>query len=195
MTTTKKKTPEPRYEFRVWGRRRKLIDRLASLADIDRSRELTDCYLLTPDPSLNVKIRHRRLKIKRLVEERAGLQQWSSSWHRHPGEAPKPFDDLLTELAKRSADARNTAKLAKHINATDLGLQAVAVTKNRRRLRLGTVRAEVAELAVGDRAKRLTTVAIVGRDIDDLLHLRDELGLSKTPNVAVHLAIDLDAAL
>ena len=190
MASTIQKFPDARFEFRVWGFHQALIERLASAADVDRTRQLTDCYLLTPDPALNVKIRQRRLKIKRLVEEQAGLQRWASTWHRNAAEAPKPFDGLFKELAQWSEGNRTPNKLAKAINTTDLGLKAVAVTKHRRRLRLGSIRVESAELMIADRPERLGTLAIEGRNVDDLLHLRSELGFSSARNVAIHLAIN-----
>ena len=198
MATTKQGTQlRSRYEFRVWGDPDSALDRLSSLADTERDESFEDCYLLVQDPSCNLKIRRNRLKVKRLVEERFGFQRWSTDWHRisvDPGrDRSESTGGMMDPEAIETEQQRNQTLLADVVTALDptANLRPVFVTKYRRRFRFGSMRAEVADLEIGGRSGRLCTTAIEGRNLLDLIQLRSALGLDLTPNVAVHLALDL----
>jgi hypothetical protein len=184
-----------RYEFRVWGKRKDVCKRLTKLADAVSEEQVHDCYLLGPDHSFNAKIRRNRLKVKTLVGERSGFERWSSTWHPMSAKkAPKPFNLLLAELdAKNPPKQGFERKVAKTIDKLDLDqdLRAVVVDKYRKRFDLGSIRAEATKLRVEGQSGPLRSVAIEGSDIDDLIQLRSLLGLAKVPNLAVHLAVDL----
>lgn len=196
MATTKQRTQlRSRYEFRVWGDQDAALDRLSSLADSERNESFEDCYLLVQDPSCNLKIRRNRLKVKRLVEERFGFQRWSTDWHRitvGAEEAGADHGRMSPEAIEVPSDGNQTM-LADVINGLDptANLRPVFVTKHRRRFRFGSMRAEVADLEIGGRSGRLCTTAIEGHNLLDLIQLRSALGFDLTPNVAVHLALDL----
>lgn len=182
-----------RYEFRVWGERDKACKRLAKLADVEQRERLEDCYLLVPDDACNIKIRQNRLKVKRLVDERHGFQRWSSIWHRAANGAPEPFDRVMEELATKRArrdDGRRALVRAVDRLDPDDGVRAVFVSKRRRRFRFGAMRAEASEVKVSGTPGKLFTVAIEGPDLGDLVDLRKLLGLAKTTNLALHLAVD-----
>ena len=155
----------PRYEFRVWGEHRRAHRQLATLAELERQERLDDCYLLVGDRTFNAKIRRNRLKIKRLIGVRHGFQRWVSS---HTDLTSWPLLPLDTSD----------------------GVRPVFVTKHRRRFRFGSVRAEAAEVDVLGRPGLLRTLAIEGKDLDELVRLRSTLGLAHVPNVALHLAVD-----
>jgi len=153
-----------RYEFRVWGEHRSAHQRLSFLADAERQERLDDCYLLVGDRSWNAKIRENRLKIKRLVDVRMGFQRWSSA--KTDLAAPVPQLEMSN------------------------GVRPVFVTKHRHRYRFGSIRAEATEVDVLGQPGRLHTLAIEGKDLDQLVRLRSTLGLAHLPNVALHLAVD-----
>ena len=161
MSSSKRKL---RYEFRVWGEHEAARRQLSVLADVERHEQLDDCYLLLDDWSYNAKIRRNCLKIKRLVDVRLGFQRWSSS-----------KSDLVGPVPQLD---------------TSGGVRAVFVTKERCRFRFGSIRAEVTEVDVFGQPGVLRTLAIEGKDLDELVRLRSVLGLAHLPNVALHLAVE-----
>lgn len=184
--------PEPRYEFRVWGQQRSARRLLSNLAASERKERLSDCYLLDGDPSHNAKIRHSRLKLKQLEEERLGFQRWSTAWHRVPKDVPEPFDRLLGDISRaelRSEDFQHL--LTEAADGLDGGdpVRAVFVTKRRRRFRIGSMKAEATNVKIEGRSGSLSTVAIEGPDLHELIKLRETLGLAHAPNLALHLAV------
>ncbi|MGI9598512.1 MAG: hypothetical protein ACR2QK_20265 [Acidimicrobiales bacterium] len=184
---------EPRYEFRVWGAKKRVSKQLSNLASGERKQHLEDWYLLDGDPTCNTKIRDCGLKVKRLEEERLGFQRWSTKWHHVPTEAPKPFDQVLQELNKSQLSSEDYEHvLAEVFDEFDPGreLRAVFVTKRRRRFRFGSIRAEATSIEIEGRPGSLSTVAIEGPDLHDLIHLRSSLGLAHVPNLPLHLAVD-----
>lgn len=185
--------PRARYEYRVWGRRADLQRHLSGLADSVHHDSIEDCYLLVADPACNAKIRGKRLKVKRLIDERFGFQRWSSTWHRLD-RIPEPFGAMLAELTDQPHQWDDPQSLASAIGEVESlhSIRAVYVAKDRRRFRLGSIRAEAVELEIPGLGRPLTTVAFGGRDLGQLIQLRRTLGLDLAPNVAVHLAVDTD---
>lgn len=169
-----------RYEFRVWGPQSDAQRRLASLADVTAEEHVEDCYLLTADPATNIKIRRNRLKIKRLASRRQGFERWVSG---------KP--QLALDNPVGQPDGRLGLGLADAIGQLGPGgVHPLLVTKHRRRFRFGALRAEITDLKVFGRPGSLSTTAIEGRNLRDLIRFRSSLGLDPAPNLAVHLAID-----
>jgi len=192
MTKNKNRVTPAKYEFRVWDPKRKVSRQLATMAEFDYGERLHDCYLLVADKSYNAKIRRNRIKIKRLVGEQAGFQCWSSKWLSSPNDAPKPFGRLLSELhSLRPVPDDFERELTRILRGLRLekGVRPVFVTKRRRRFYLGSMKAETAEIKVRGHKSSRSTVAIEGSDLNDLIHLRSGLGLTKVPNLAFHLAI------
>lgn len=192
MTATSIST-KARYEFRVWGDRKDVYRRLAEMADTDRRERLEDCYLLVHDQACNAKIRRNRLKVKRLIGQRAGFERWSSSWCRDVQEAPAPFDELAEGLGPpvlpRAAEVHQLEDVAREIGP-DHGIVPVFVTKQRRRFRFGTIKAEAATVEIEGHPGRFKTLAIEGPNLADLVTVRSSLGLNDVPNLALHLAVD-----
>ena len=194
MSKAQRKSSNARYEYRVWGKRKEVCKRLSKLADGVSEEEVHDCYLLVSDHSCNAKIRRNRLKVKTLIGERSGFERWSSVWHPASEKAPQPFNLLMAELKAKDPRKHNyERKVAKTIDKLDLeqDVRAVVVDKYRRHFHLGSIRAEATELRVEGQPGRLRTIAIQGQDVNDLIQLRSLLGLTKVPNLAFHLAVDL----
>lgn len=188
----KQSDPEPRYEFRVWGEQAGVRELLSNMAVTEYKERLSDCYLLDGDPRHNAKIRHSRLKLKQLEEERLGFQRWSTAWHRVPKDVPEPFDRLLGEISRaelRSEDFQHILTEASGgLDGTDM-VRAVVVTKRRRRFGIGSMKAEATTVRIEGRSGSLSTVAIEGPNLHELIKLRETLGLAHSPNLALHLAV------
>lgn len=197
MMTKKRLDPRPttaRYEYRVWGKHRRARKQLAKLAT-ERSREtVDDCYLLVDDRSWNAKIRDNTLKVKQLVAARKGFERWTSDRHRSADSAPSPFDDLFDQLRLDRPQRGKKYDLPKAVAALDAddGVRAVFVTKDRRRYRIGDLRAEATDIEIAESGEVLHTLSIEGDDLSELSALRKKLGLRDEDNVAVHDALDLE---
>ena len=170
------------YEYRVWGRHKKARKLLAEMAEPTVEREIEDCYFLGDDPDWNAKVRGSTLKVKRLVGEERGFELWTSEKHLVVDAIPEPFDQLFDDLHLDRVARGKSFSIAK--------ARPVFVTKRRQRFALGSVKAEITEITVHETGEELQTLAIQGDDLDELVKLRDALGLKSEDNVAMHLAID-----
>lgn len=177
-----------RYEYRVWGRHVRARERLRTLASPHREETVEDCYLLTDDPSWNVKVRGDHLKLKRLVSEDKGFERWVSGRYQKASDTPHPFDELFDRLGLRRLAKGKAHDLRKAVEDTGAALGAVAVfvTKHRVRFRIGGLRAEITDIEVDGEDTVLHTLSIEGDDLDELRALQRDLGLRGEPNVAVH---------
>lgn len=187
-------TDDARYEYRVWGTHRRARKLMARLASSETRQDVADCYLLVDDPSWNAKVRNNTLKIKQLVAEDEGFEQWVSGRHRSSKSAPSPFDTLFDQLHLDRPQRGKSYDLARAVDQLDpaLGVRAVFVTKKRRRFKIGSLRAEVTDVEIDETGEVLRTLSIEGDDLDELMALRKTLGLRDESNVAVHQAIDSD---
>jgi hypothetical protein len=197
LMAKKQLTPEPtgaRFEHRVWGEHRKARKLLAKLADEQSTERVNDCYLLVDDPSWNAKIRDNTLKIKQLVAERKGFEQWTRDRHRTADSTPSPFDAIFEQLGLDRPQRGEEYDLYSEIAVLDAhpGVRAMFVTKERRRYRIGDLRAEATDIRIRDTGEVLHTLSIEGDDIDELSALRKKLGLRGEDNIAVHHALDQD---
>lgn len=181
-----------RYEYRVWGKHKKARKLLDSIGTDKTIEVINDCYFLGDDPDWNAKVRNSTLKLKRLVAEERGFEQWTSDWYRKSEKTPAPFDELFDDLhlGRLSRGKKFSIKKAVKGLDDDHVARPVFVTKDRVRYRVGALRAEVTDIRVNDTGEELHTIAIVGDDLDELAALRKQLGIKKSDNVAVHLAID-----
>lgn len=180
-----------RYEYRVWGKHpkaRKLIERLSS--DMTKER-VKDCYLIVDDVSWNVKVRNNNLKIKQLVSEDKGFERWSADRPRTADETPSPFDEVFERLRLDRPQRGKSYDLYDAIERLDKDpdTEAVFVIKHRRRYTIGELRAEVTDIEIVETSEVLHTLAIEGKNLDDLVSLRKKLGLRDEPNLAVHEVI------
>ncbi len=185
-----------RYEFRVWGDHRKAEKKLADMATTELREEFEDCYLLVDDDEVNAKVRDSTLKVKQLVSTDKGFDQWSSDWHTDADSAPSPLDEVFEELSLDRPQRGKSYSINKAVKDLDDDATArpVFVVKNRRRYRIGSMKAEVTEINVKGRNKSLRTVAIEGDNLKDLVALRRELGLKGEANVPMHVALDRQAS-
>lgn len=185
-----------RYEFRVWGKHKRAREILVEIAD-DSSRErIEDCYLLTDDTEWNAKVRDDTLKVKQLITERKGFEQWTSERHRTAKSTPSPFDVLFQELRLDRPQRGKSYDLEKAVAKIDpsLGVHAVFVNKERQRFVVGDLRAEVTDITIAETGDVLTTLSIEGDDLPTLVALRKRLGLKGEKNVAVHQVIGEEKA-
>lgn len=185
-----------RYEYRVWGEHRQARKRLAKLADEQLAETVDDCYLLGDDASWNAKIRDNTLKIKQLVAERKGFEQWTSDRHRSVDTVPTPFDLLFEQLGLDRPQRGEEYDLPMEIAAlgSRAGVRAVFVTKERRRYRVGGLRAESTDITIHELGGTLHTLSIEGDDLGELAALRKRLGLRGEENISVHNALDNEFA-
>ncbi len=184
----------PRYEFRVWGAHRKARRKLARLASAKTNERVKDCYLIVDDPSWNAKVRNNALEVKQLVAENKGFEQWSHNKHRSSATVPSPFDLVFEELRLDRAQRGRKYDLAKAVAKLEpgSGVRAVFVTKQRRRYRVGGVRAEVTDIKIHATGETLRTLSFEGDNLKELVALRKRLGVRDEPNVAVHQAIETE---
>jgi len=184
--------PPTRYEYRVWGRQKKARQILARLAPDSTDERVKDCYLIGDDSSWNVKVRNNRLKVKQLVAEDQGFERWSSDRPRSAKATPSPFDELFEQLRLDRPQRGKSYDLRKAVLrlGPESATRAVFVVKHRRRHTIGGLRAEATDIKIIETDEVLHTLAIEGDDLDELVALREKLGLSETLNTAVHEAID-----
>lgn len=181
-----------KYEYRVWGKQKKARKLLDSIGEDKTEETVEDCYFLGDDQVWNAKVRDSRLKIKQLVAEKKGFEQWTSNFHHESESTPAPFDELLDDLHLDRVQRGKSFSIKKAVKGLDDDHDArpVFVTKHRVRYRVGSVRAEITEIIIKDTGDELQTIAIVGDDLGELVALRKDLGLKGSDNVAVHVAID-----
>jgi hypothetical protein len=185
---------DARYELRVWGKHRKARTLLARMAAVQTTEKVNDCYLLIDDPAWNAKIRNNTLKIKQLVAERKGFEQWTSDRHRTADSAPTPFDEIFAQLRLDRPQRGKSYDLRNEIDGldSDSGVRPVFVAKERHRYRIVRLRAETTDIKIRDTGEILHTLSIEGDDLDELTALRDRLGLRDEDNIAVHNALELE---
>ena len=181
-----------RYEYRVWGEHKKARKKLANLATEETRQEIEDCYLIGDDPEWNAKIRDDELKVKQLIGEEKGFEQWTSEWHETSDTAPKPYDALFNQLRLDRPQRGKSFDVFKAVAKLDpdTGARAVFVTKRRRRYRLGSIKAEVTDVEIHGSDEVMRTLSIEGSDLDELVALRKTLGLRDETNLPMHVAID-----
>jgi len=187
-----KRATRAKYEYRVWGKHKKatrLLDELGT----DRTVEtIDDCYFLGDDQDWNAKVRNSTLKLKQLVAEEKGFEQWTSQCFEKRKATPAPFDDLFDDLHLDRLNRGKKFSIKKAVKGLDDDHEArpVFVTKHRTRYRIGSVRAEITNILIRDTGDELRTIAIVGHNLDDPVALRKTLRLKGSDNVPVHVAID-----
>lgn len=181
-----------RFEYRVWGEHAKAVRLLARLADEERTETVEDCYLIVDDLSWNAKVRDDTLKVKQLVDEERGFEEWTSQHHRSASTAPTPFDEVFEALRLDRPQRGKSFDMTKAVRRLDPDgdVRAVFVVKQRRLFRIDDLRAEATEIEIVDTDTTLHTLSIEGDDLDALRTLRKRLGLKGEPNVAVHEVID-----
>ena len=128
--STREATRTARYEFRVWGEHKKARKELKRRASEVVVEEFEDCYLFTDDPDWNVKIRDNTLKLKRLVTEKKGFEQWASGRHPTVDSTPSPFDMLFEDLRLDRPQRGKSYNLPKEIRRLDPDSPSVTPSMN-----------------------------------------------------------------
>lgn len=195
--TTNHASARSRYEYRVWGKHRKIRKQIKQMADSEAiHEEIEDCYLISDDEEWNAKVRDDRLKLKQLVKQKRGFERWDSRWHRDVDGTPAPWDDVYDQLRLDKPARGKNFDLDKAVKKLDDdgGVQAVFVSKQRTIYRIGNIRAEIVKIDPRDGGKRLHSIALQGSDISELRSLASDLGLDEEPNVAMHVAIEQEFA-
>ncbi len=189
--TTTSDRPASRYEYRVWGEQRRARELLEGLASDVTEERVKDCYLLAGDGSWNAKVRNNRLKVKQLIAEDRGFERWSADRPRTAGDMPEPFDVLFEQLRLDRPQRGKPYDLYDAVDRLDAdpNMKVVFVVKQRKRYTVGRLRAEATDIEIVETSEVMHTLAIEGEDLDDLVALREKLGLCDEPNLAVHTAI------
>lgn len=183
------------YEYRVWGKHRKAVKKLAEMATLEIKEQFDDCYLLGDDPDWNAKVRNDTLKLKERGKTKKGFEQWDSNWHRDVEGTPSPFDVVFEDLSLDRPQRGKRYDLTKAVrNLDDDDVNAVFVTKRRRRFEIGDIRAESTKIDVHRSDTRMHTVAVQGGDVKALVKLLRKLGLDGLSNVPMHIAIAEEVA-
>ena len=182
------------YEFRVWGSHKEARKTLKAMATSVTEEEFEDLYLLVDDPSWNAKVRDNTLKIKQLVANNKGFEQWASDRHHSVETTPSPFDELYETLRLDRPQKGKKYNLPKEVKKLDdeAGVRAVFVTKHRKRYTIGNIKAEVTDIEIHDSDETMRTISIQGNDLQELVRLRKKLGLKKKENLAMHQFIETE---
>lgn len=185
-----------RYEYRVSGKHPSARKQLAGLADESTRERVNDCYLLVDDVRWNAKVRDNTLKIKQLIQHDDGFQRWARGRHLDADSTPSPFDEIFALLRLDRPQRGKSYDLRTAVKALDEvpGVRAVFVTKDRRRYRIGSLRAEVTDVVLRETDEVLHTVSVEGDDPAELAALLRRLGLDAEPNIALHEVIDAESS-
>lgn len=185
----------PRYEFRLIAPDLSgFASAVREQAQSDRYGESLETYLLIPRrDDLNLKVRGGALELKRLQCRYRGLEQWRPELR---VELPAAGEDLEAGLAGLSAasgplfdegrwDAR---RLVRRFVEPDVGASAVNLFKQRHKLVLEPIGAELVELWVN--GARLSSTALEAEDPEAVLTWLERLGMTDQPNVNYVLGIE-----
>jgi hypothetical protein len=185
----------PRYEFRIFGTCLGMAEqRLRALAPCESISESREIYLLDGDRvhQMNVKIRHGKLELKRLIDRHQGLERWRPDGQWAFPVAPDTLRDTLwPDALPDLVTARSTMlsgndllRLAAH---RDVSLQRANVAKRRFRFSLPACRAELDQLLVNGAA--IESLAVESEDPQALLGLQSTLRLEDCENQCYPLAL------
>jgi hypothetical protein len=187
--------PPARFEFRLFGQCFEQEEqRLRTLASVDSIVESRETYFLAapPDPGRNVKLRDGRLELKRLVEERQGLERWrpAGQWA-----LPVTSGTVLELLAPDHATTwRHTlpasldlGKLLAFVARPEIPLYRAEVFKRRILFAPAGCRAELDQLLVNGAA--IQSLALEAEEPDAVLALRAALGVDTRENASYPRAL------
>lgn len=182
-----------RFELRVWDDRA-AEDRLRREGSVSGVSMVRDRYLLGPNPTVNAKLRDRRLEVKVLEEEESGFQRWRPEVEEGPPYPTHLVRELVVRLGGElpppdtepgSLSEPELLELFRHQEA----LSMVTVTKRRDHYDIDGIQGEVTRVMVEPRGPQRTALVIEGIDLGALLAVRERLGLENAENVPVNLAL------
>ncbi len=185
----------PRFEFRIFtpcmGVEEQRMRAMATCESISESHEI---YLLGYDGVLdkNVKIRHGKLELKRLMNRERGLERWrpAGQWA-----FPVALDTLRNSLWSDNVLNQDPAPpamlsrsgLLQRVAQPAVALQRANVCKRRFRFTLASCRAELDQLLVNGAA--LESIAIESEDPQAVLEVQSALRLEDCENQSYPLAL------
>jgi len=184
----------PRYEFRAFARCfERSAGRLRKLSRCDSIEEITDIYLVSAGAwQYNVKIRENQLSIKKLLENRDGLELWRP-WLNldFPAAAADLGKHVLRSLALEISELRRTEmsqeEFLKDVVAPHPQITIGQVFKRRFRFLLNNCPVEAVEIVVN--GATIQSMAVEGQDPGDVLEIRDMLGLQVYENLSYLMAM------
>jgi len=172
-----------RYEFRAFDRCFGWsVERLRELSQCEAIEEITDIYLVSAGTrQYNVKIRENQLSIKKLLEERNGLELWSPCLKLDfTAAAADLYKHVFLSLALEISELRHTEmsleEFLKDVVVPHPQITAGQVFKRRFRFLLGNCPVEVVEKVVN--GATIQSIAVEGEDPGDVLGIRDMLRLA-----------------
>ncbi len=179
----------PRYEFRAFARCfERSVNRLRQLSRCDTIEEIADIYLVSAGAyRYNVKIRENQLSIKKLLEERNGLELWRPCLRRNfPAVAADigeyVFRSLALEIPELEQKKMPREDFIMEVMVPHPQITIGEVFKRRFRFHLGNCRVETVELVVNGAA--IQSMAVEGENHDDVQAARDTLGLQVYENMS-----------
>ncbi len=185
---------EPRFEFRVWGRRLDDVTaRIRALSAPGDIRDSTETYIVVSGvDDVNPKVRAGLLDIKVLVAEQRGFEQWAPLFKTEfPVEAGALRDEVFPRLRLAvpalEREAYTLAEILEEVVAPHPDLTAVEVEKSREAHRVAGCMAEIARVVIAGR--ELQTAAIESADLEAMSEAVRLLGLDGHPNVSYPRAI------
>jgi exopolyphosphatase/guanosine-5'-triphosphate,3'-diphosphate pyrophosphatase len=188
----------PRWEWRAFGEGLGAAEEALAALTPGPVEESDELYLLSAADD-NVKVRDDLLDIKLLREVDAhGLERWEpvmkEGFPLPAAEVPRVFDALGVPPPPVTREAYTLGQFLTELVEPSRELRAVWVHKRRVRYRLGSCRAELADLEVEGRAAR--TIAVEAEDPAAVIAAVGELGLDGQVNTGYPrwLAALVDAA-
>ncbi len=186
-----------RWEFRCWGSLPGARRRLANLGKPDGADETKDLYLITPDPSANIKISDRELQVKRLLDTDHGFERWTPVWKRVMPLWTQDLARLFREGGVQGPSSESaSAEVPLGAGAIEVqfehlpGCGWLQVFKARQRFEIEGSLAEATQVVFPHRDvshPSTWSVAVEGTDLDALLHHRERLGIAGERNCPVHV--------
>jgi hypothetical protein len=184
----------PRYEFRAFAQNFGLAEeKMRKLSKLDKFRESSEIYILSNgNNEYNVKIRYDTLDIKVFVKEEKGLQQWEP---RIRAEFPMKMeilrDDVFSALGAAAPEFNRSEytleQFLEDIMMPHPELVLARVIKRRFGYMINECISEIAELLINGAA--IKTMALESADTEEVMKVKQKLGLHEYENVNYLLAI------
>lgn len=175
---------KPRFEFRAFGQQfDEQIKKMNELSKVERIRDIYEVYLMTVgNTKNNIKIRHKMMDIKVLLDEKKGLELWEPYL---VGEFPMKTEILVSEVfpalgVEAPKFDRKVYTLEQFLNELihpDPDIVAVFTEKKRFAYTINNCICEVAEVLIN--GALIKTIAIESENVDDVIATKALLGFTE----------------
>ena len=175
---------KPRFEFRAFGQQfDEQIKKMDELSKVERIRDIYEVYLMTVgNTKNNIKIRHKMMDIKVLLEEKEGLELWEPYM---VGEFPMNTEILISEVFPAlgveppffDRDKYTLEQFLKEIIKPDPDIIAVYTQKKRFAYTINKCICEVAEVLIN--GALIKTIAIESENVEDVIATKALLGFTE----------------